>query len=177
MEFLGDSKVVTNWMRGIWEAKFVPYRARVETLQTQWASFCNRCSIMPPRDHLDFHRHIFRELNSTADSKANLGRTSGSMSWCSSSLPRSFSYVRTYCDGSFKDGVCGAGVVVYVASKPGPEDDNWTQIAWLSFPVVGASITAAELEAAACAQAFVQHLIGNPSSWRSFPDHWLSQAY
>jgi hypothetical protein len=37
--------------------------------------------VAPPPDNTDLHRHTFRELNADADSKANLGRTDGRVSW------------------------------------------------------------------------------------------------
>jgi len=177
VELLGDSNVVTNWIRGIWEVRFAPYLRRVSGLQSQWAGLCNRFNVAPPRDHHDFHRHIFRELNSVADAKANLARCSGLAYWCLPKLPCRPSYIRTFCDGSFKDGVCGAAFVVFISSEPGPSDDAWTQLAWMAFPVQGASITAAELEAAAGAQAFVQSLLQNTDSWQSFFHSWSPWSY
>ncbi len=160
-------------MRGLREMKFAPYLHRVQALQSQWEALCQRFKVAPPCDYLDFHRHIFRELNSVADAKANLARTSGLSYWCLPRLPCLPSYIRTYCDGSFKDGVRGAAFVIFVSDEPG----KWIQLAWMAFPVQASFITAAELEAAAGAQAFVEILICDPDSWQNFFRQWSPQSY
>ena len=76
--------------------------------------------------------------------------------------------VRVWTDGSYKDGACGSGFVVFGSPAPGPMDDNWDMIAWMSFGVEADSITAAELEAVAAAHHFVAHLLDNPQDWHAF---------
>ena len=108
----------------------------------------------PPLDHVDFHRHMYRELNTEADARANLGRKSGRSYWCAP-LNCAPECMRLYSDRSFKDGQCGEGWVAYGANDPGLNDDAWTIFAWMCFSVEGHSITCAEVEAYAAAQALV----------------------
>ena len=108
------------------------------------------------------------ELNAEADAKANLARTSGKCWWLCAPSPERFRYPRVYFDGSFKDGECGAGFVVYASQRPGVNDDCWCRLAWFSVPIHAYSITGAELEAAAAAQAFAVAYLDKPVGANNF---------
>ena len=177
LEFLGDSKLIVNWMRGVWDMKYKVYRNRVEQLSSQWDCACQQFFVAPPTDCADFHRHIFRDLNSEADAKANFGREHVNCSWSCPLSPNIFCCFRLYCDGSLKDGACGAGFIVYASAGPGTQDDNWIQLAWMSYRVEATSITAAELEAMAGAQAFICNLLRNPSQWQESFGKWRPNNY
>ena len=177
VEFVGDSLLVINWMRGLWEIKYQRYYSRVCEMLS-WCEKLSRTSkATPPDDHLDFHRHIFGEINADADSKANLGRMSGACSWHSDFNPVDYCCLRLYFDGSYKDGACGAGFVLFASSDPGPQDDRWEMAAWMCFTVFADSITAAELEAAAAAHAFVVQLLCNSHEWHTFFESYKPWSY
>ena len=126
-------------------------------------------------DH--FGRYVFRELNTEADAKANLGRSSGACNWRQPGSVHTNSYLRLYFDGSYKDGSCGAGFVVFASESPGVQDDSWQMVAWMCFPVEADSITAAELEAAAAAHAFVSRYLDSPTLWSSFFNDYCPWSY
>ena len=50
-------------------------------------------------------------------------------------------------------------------------------IAWMCFPVVASSITAAELEAVAAAQAFVSAYLDEPNGWQVFFEQYAPWSY
>ena len=177
IEFVGDSLLVINWLRGLWEIKYECYQRRVFKLSAQWGAACNRHCIAPPRDHHDFHRHVFRELNAEADAKANLGRQCGRCSWHAASSWTSLPYLRFFFDGSCKDGECGSGFVAFGSASPGVTDADWTIIGWMCFDVSASSITAAELEAVAAAQAFAVTYLDDPAGLDMFLEHYTPWSY
>ena len=120
---------------------------------------------------------MFRELNADADAKANLGRTTGRASCHRAGGVGVMTCLRIFFDGSLKDGKCGSGFVVFASSDPGPLDSNWTMVAWMCFGVAANSITAAELEALAGAQAFVTAYLEGPETLRTFFEHYLPWSY
>ena len=160
----------------MWIANFRPYANRVSEMQRQWESVFSTALVAPPADASDFHRHVFRELNADADSKANMGRSDGRATWCCGRLAV-MPCLRVFFDGSFKDGKCGAGFVALGSCDPGPADDKWTRLAWMAFPVTGVSITAAELEASVVAQTFLVSLLRGPLEAVRFLDQWGPRQY
>ena len=130
-----------------------------------------------PQDHLDFHRHVYRELNGDADAKANLGRTSGRSYWHRAGSFYSMPCLRIYFDGSLKDGICGSGFVAFASSQPGLDDSNWAIVAWMCLRVEANSITAAELEALAAAHAFVSACLSGPDSLAIFFEQYVPWSY
>lgn len=173
-ELVGDSKLIINWLRGLWIVNFRRYDARVRLLQQRLEKLSQACLIAPPTDEADIFRHIFRELNSEADAKANFGRIHGAGSWHSNHVTK-YKFLRVFFDGSCKDELCGSGVVAYGTDDPGENDQSWHQLAWMAYPVNGPSITAAELEAAAGALAMLETLVlggdlcsffGNWTAWQ-----------
>ena len=83
-----------------------------------------------------------------------------------------FRLLRTFCDGSLKDGVCGAAFVVYASPDPGKNDDDCTILAWMSFGVDADSITAGELEAVAGAERLSIAMPRQPKHWQFFLEQW-----
>ena len=65
------------------------------------------------------------------------------------------------------------GIVVYVSNV----DEEWVLLAWLCFGVQAVSITAAELEAMAAAQAFVGTLLMQPKQWTRIFQDWRPHGY
>ena len=179
VELVGDSKVIVQWLRGCWCVKYRQYRSRVAFLHKQWDLLRSNSLLIPPIDHMDCIRHVYRELNAEADSKANAGRVDGRSTWVDMPTLESnaFQFLRIYFDGSFKDGKCGAGFVVSCSGNPGPNDDSWDLLAWMAFPVSGKSITAAELEAAAAGQAFLAALLHGPAHVHAFLQTWEPYNY
>lgn len=164
--------LVTNWLRGLWQIKYRRYQDRVNALLQEWENVCQTIVVVPPTDHSDFHRHVFRELNTKADSKANLGRISGKCSWLAEPSTRLFPYIRIYSDGSLKDGRCGGGFFAYGSDDQGEDDSHWHIIAWSAFTIHATSITAAELEASAGAVLFAASWLLHPGDWRRFLEDW-----
>ena len=80
-------------------------------------------------------------------------------------------YCRVFFDGSWLEPHCGSGWVCYGTDNPGPADDSWKLVAWMSFPAQGSSVTAAELEALAAAKAFVAVLLTSPLQAEHFSNH------
>eukprot|EP00973_Karenia_brevis_P037423 5160788-Karenia_brevis.AAC.1 len=119
VEILGDSLLVVNWLRGLWDIKFRIYKHRVAHMVNQLERLCQQCLIAPATDSSDFHRHVYRELNTEADAKANFGRVHGNVCWASRRLGQQFPHIRIYCDGSLSGSLCGAGYVVYASDNPG----------------------------------------------------------
>ncbi len=177
IEFLGDSLLVINWMRGIWKVNFASYSKRVSMLQQRLEQSCRNSLLAPSCDYMDFHRHIFRELNTVADSKASHGRKHGS-SWWILPIRERPTHLRIYFDGSFKDDYCGSGWAAYRSADPGLDDDDaWELFAWMAFPIIGKSVTAAELEAYAAACGFAMALIANPMRSQQFFENLQPWSY
>jgi len=89
-------------------------------------------------------------------------------------------FVRVYFDGSYSDKKAGAGFAAFCSDNPGSNDDNWKPIAWMSMPVVGPMITAAELEAAAAAHYFLAALLADDGfGYRTadFFENWRPEVY
>ena len=68
-------------------------------------------------------------------------------------------------------------MIFLISDSPGPSDKEWTQLAWMDFPVEGSSITAAELEALAGAQSFVIRLLQDFEGWQAFFSYWKPWSY
>ena len=153
LEFVGDSLLVVNALRGVWKMNYRPYAARVDGILTALHNL-EGSTMLPREDYANLHRHVYRELNAVADRVAAKARD-GSSTFQLTSLPADPRCVRVYFDGGRQDGRCTAGWVAYASTDPGAEDDSWQEVAWSSFPVHAASSVAAELEAAAGAHSFV----------------------
>ena len=102
VEFLGESKLIINWLRGLCKVQYAFYQKRVAWLLKQLERLCSKFFLAPCSDAADFHRHIFRELNGQADAKANLGRSGVRMSWHTSEAVH-MKCIRICFDGSLKD--------------------------------------------------------------------------
>ena len=137
--------------------------------------------VRPRENTTDFCRHIYRELNTTADSLAG--------KYCNDSmlLPYDIPAIRTraFFDGSRKGDKAASGWAVFATTEKSCDDEvQWQLIAWKSFVLPdGASITAAELEAATSVISFLHayfqshaHALANISS---FPvmDHRTIQIF
>ena len=85
--------------------------------------------------------------------------------------------VRVFFDGSLKDSCCGSAFVAFASSDPGLSDSGWEVVAWMCFKVVASSITAAELEALAAAQAFVIAFLDGPEATHSFFEQYVPWSY
>ena len=73
--------------------------------------------------------------------------------------------------------ICGSGFVVSVSADPGPLDDNWEVVAWMSFGLSASSITAAELEAVAAARYCVAAHLENSGNWKQYFEHYHPWNY
>ena len=60
LDFAADSKLIVNWMRGVWDMKYKVYRNEAEQLPSQGNCDCQQFFVAPCADCADFHRHIFR---------------------------------------------------------------------------------------------------------------------
>ena len=99
----------------------------------------------PRQEHVDWGRHIYRELNGEADAIA--GRHH--YSYSRFTQRPDFRCFRLYFDGSCAQHGSGGGWVLYGAVAIVEDSlDAWTKIAELSFPLGEKStVTIAELEA------------------------------
>ena len=97
--------------------------------------------------------------------------------WHSAAIDKAPRYCRIHFDGSWQDPCCGSGWVCYGSEEPGLADDCWQPLAWMSFPVHGSSVTAAELEALAAAQAYIHVLLTCPRSSEKFMQSYMPWRY
>ena len=68
---LGDNKVVINWMNGAWEVKGEEHAVPVRGVVDQLVRWYLGGTFRPGTDETDWCRHIFRESNKAADTRAN----------------------------------------------------------------------------------------------------------
>ena len=71
LEVCGDSKVIVNWLNGVWPTRFLPYFHRVSRMHRQLHQMVKEYAVRPLEDSADFCRHVFRELNDQADALTN----------------------------------------------------------------------------------------------------------
>ena len=153
LEVCGDSRVVIQWLNGIWPAKFLPYERSISRSQQQLYSMSHLLMVAPRENKADFCRHIYRELNTMADKIAN--------KYCNDSMLLPYvtpaKRTRAFFDGSKKGNKAAFGWAVFAAMvDSGDEESQWQLIAWKSSVLPdGASITAAELEAATSVISFL----------------------
>ena len=108
---------------------------------------------MPRTEVADFFRHIYRELNTDADSMANRHADT----WTLEPYLKPASFVRAFFDGSRHEDKTGFGWVVFTSEDPRTDDRNvWSKEATRSVAISAeATITAAELEAASSLVRFL----------------------
>jgi hypothetical protein len=153
LELCGDSNLIVHWINGLWPVKFLPYSRRLSGLQCQLHELV-QCGIVRPRqDCADFCRHIFRELNGKADELANRHCNT----WHLEAYSKPACCVRGFFDGSVRGDKAAFGWIV-LASCVGDDDmSSWKPVACKSGCLPdGATITAAELEAALSLVSFLQ---------------------
>ena len=63
---LGDSKVVINWMNGVWEVKGEEHAVPVRGVEDQFVRWFLGGTFRLRTDANDWCRHIFRESNKAA---------------------------------------------------------------------------------------------------------------
>ena len=116
-----------------------------------------QCGIVRPRqDCADFCRHIFRELNGKADELANRHCNS----WHLEAYSKPACCVRGFFDGSVKGDKAAFGWIVFASCVGDDEMSSWEPVACKSGCLPdGATITAAELEAALSLLLFLQNII------------------
>ena len=116
-----------------------------------------RNSLRPRKLHVDWARHIFRELNAKADELANRHTYSYYFDVDNSR----WRYYRIFFDGSLTRTAAGGGWILFGANAitcDSPEE--WHVVASLSFPMaVTSSITVCELEACVWSVAFLTALV------------------
>jgi len=160
IELLGDSKVVVNWSNGIWPVKNPRMKELVNDVRAspfRWWEW----GVQPRKKHVGWSRHIFRELNTTADMLAGWGRKLQHDSFVVEASFKfdafqdfDFAYVRGFWDGAYSDSedFVGVGWYIEVANHLNGDEPDW-----ISPPLVrgygrccGHSAIAAELLAHHC---------------------------
>jgi len=158
LEILGDSKLVVNWVRGIWACKFRPYKARMQEVIGTLENHVTASGLRPRCRDADFARHIFRELNGEADALA--GKHCDEYNFWKPERLTEFHYYRVFFDGSAAPDSSGAGWVLYGTESILDDPAEWEKIAAKSLALPkGCSVTAAELEACASAVEFLDALL------------------
>jgi hypothetical protein len=144
LEICGDSKTIIGWALAVYGIKFRPYSDRIAQVHRTLDALHYANGLRPRCDHEPVFKHIFRELNAEADAIAGMG---SAQHWMSEQ-PGPYTNLRLFFDGSFRNGFATSGWVLYGSNCVETDDpDEWTRVAWHSFPVGSASVTAAELEA------------------------------
>ena len=168
--------MVIKRFQGVWHSQFKQYASRVIETQAVLQRMMSKSLILPREDHGDFHRHVFRELNTEADHEAGLVHTLGRDAWIIefATLPPFF---RCHFDGSKLGNRCSCAWLMYASMDPGVNDDSWYLFARMQFPLMASSSTAAELEAAASAHFFFTALLDVHSSAERFLKSWIPHSY
>jgi len=143
LEVCGDSRVVINWLNGIWPVKFLPYLRRVQGLHRQLHEMVACGDVRPRQDSADFCRHVFRELNGQADALANRHCNT----WHLDVYDKPATCIRAFFDGSVRRGKSAFGWIVLACPSGDADMELWRTVASKSGSLPdGATITAAELE-------------------------------
>ena len=154
LEICGDSKVIINWVNGVWPAKFMPYTREIGKVQRRLHELVNVFDVRPKRDVCDFCRHIYRELNTEADRLAYKHASEWSLEAYSEPAPR----IRGFFDGSVQGDKAAFGWIVFALDVDKVDSrENWVHVASKSGTLPDtASITAAELEGLSSITSFLR---------------------
>ena len=154
LEVCGDSRVIINWVKGVWPVRFLPYEQCVGAVQKRFHRLFAQAGIRPRHDTADICRHIYRELNTEADHHAN----KYSNNWWLETYNAPAKCIRAFFDGSRRGNQAAYGWVVFASDLASCDcSSEWSWIATKSCVLPeGASITAAELEAASSVAAFLE---------------------
>ena len=170
IEIAGDSALIINWVNGLWKCQYAVYDSRLSVAHRAIAMLVEAHDALPRHCSAEWARHVYRELNAEADELANRHYFKYQQ-YCSVD---GFRYFRIYFDGSVSDGGAGGGWVLYGSrhlTTDAPED--WSKIADLSFGLrVGATVTAAELEACVWAIAYLGDALQDPAAANFNPELW-----
>ena len=170
LEITGDSKLVVNWINGTWRCRFNVYGRRLRKLHGSLEDMSKNLGLRPRQDSADWSRHAHRELNSEADSLA----TRHAYSYTEFLQDRNFRHFRIFFDGSCAASGSGGGWILY--GSAGIENDallEWTKISSLSFSLEkGATVTAAELEAALWSVAYFHAWLRGPAAATANAQKW-----
>ena len=122
-----DSKLVVQWVNGLWDIYNKEYRKPVTDLQN-FIEALRALGCMPRSPGADWRRHIYRELNSAADCEA---RKRGDEMHLYRRKVRPGSHFRVFTDGScIGEGHSGCGFVVYVSASPVQDhEEDWALFA------------------------------------------------
>ena len=153
MEICGDSRVIVQWVNGVWPTRFLPYARCVQQVHRKMHGMWCQNSVRPRTDSADFFRHIYRELNTEADALANKYADSWSLEYYEAPAK----HIRAFFDGSRRPSKAAFGWIVYASSANGDEISDWKPLATRSCVLPQqATITAAELEACSSLVSFLR---------------------
>eukprot|EP00973_Karenia_brevis_P040018 5525708-Karenia_brevis.AAC.1 len=133
LEIVGDSKLVINWINGLWRCKYHIYRGRLAILHKIIEELIVNYGFRPRCETAEWSRHVYRELNGEADALA------GCHTFTYEHIDKDTSYrnFRLFFDGSVTTSSSGGGWVLYGShghNATAVETENeWAKLAALSF--------------------------------------------
>ncbi len=150
LEICGDSELVINWINGEARCQSLQHHIDMpaevmEMLYQSWKAGI----ILPRESHVNWCRHVYRELNTAADAMATLA-IEGQQ--CHINLPTQVvkrpGKVKICFDGGRRDNAASYGWVVYADFEASGEEIVWQRLASAATPLGDATTVEAELTGA-----------------------------